>query len=293
MSGNNPERHNHGGVEHLFKELRKPTKFERFNLLVADVATYNNDYCFIDPKDKSSYDSNEITQAQKLQGLDIMIRNYHALRETGLGITISGNDDPGDSKASIVLRNGDQFSEFLTYVTEKKTGSRTRTSIGYVLNSLLGEIEDDLDATPEPSDEIQEKIMNLEKASEQFSEFYFAEAELLAGYVKYTKQGILPEFLLAKRAGLLNDTMLGESAPGEWHFELGRKKLALRWIDAFEILEIIKQNPNATDLYNEVFLALLLGAQEAKKELLSEHIERGVGEILDCVLEGLDTISQS
>jgi hypothetical protein len=229
----------------------------------------------------------------------ISIKHKNTLESVGLTIeSVSGKNDVVLFKEGEMLGNGEirlnivdkkRFSGFLEalskeQVQEQELGVNLETLVGIFCN----QIRDNCDFQ-NMSDEVLTLLSMAGKVVTEFQRLGLENkenVERLSLYVDHINKRDLKEYLFVQKKGLFS--LPGTFGPADWQIDTTLEGFADKWEDALQTLEMIKDNPNAFELYINLRSHLNNCLELAKKDLDEKKYRRDSGEKTK-ILKGVES----
>lgn len=251
------------------KIIVSPTNF---NALFTDIKRFNNQFSMgsimasflLNRFENHGEEIRTDEETQKLTAGGISLIHSDVLDKTGLKVeSVSGKTSrfygpegttgSGELRVNVVDRG--RFVNFLQAINPQITReSELGQNLQSLSNILAQQIFDHYDLK-EPSDEALQLLGSLEAISREYKRLEIPGVDRLETYLAHSKKGDLREFLLVEQGGLLSEP--GKNfGPADWQIDAGPDFLEERWNRALAVLQMARENPNARDLYNELYAHL-------------------------------------
>ena len=282
----------------------------QFNALFTDIARFNSRFSM--PSIMSSLfvslirDQEEPTkldeQTQQLTAAGIGLIHHDVLDKSGLEIepvsgkrgrlyTRTGQIDAGEIRINI--REGRRFLGFLQAIVSQTIADNLdmRGNLENLSGVLAQQIFDHYDLR-EPSNEALQLLGSLEGIVGEYKRLGISSGDRLETYLTHSKKGDLREFLLVEQRGLLSEP--GKYfGPADWQKDVSPEYLARRWNEALEALTMARDNPNAQDLYRQLFDHLSMCLRLASEDLEKPPRDEGHKEYKDKLKPVLQEVKQA
>jgi hypothetical protein len=243
--------------------------FQDFNSLFTDIGRFNSQFSMgslmfsnirnqIKENEDETVRTDEKTQQLTASGIGLIHEDI--LKRTGLdiepvsgkaGVLIGFEGKTGVGEMRINIGNRENFVNFLNKVNPKETkSSEFGNNLKKLSEILAQQIYDHYDLE-NPSDEALHLLSSLDKIIGEYKRLGVP-VERLESYLVHARQGDLREFIQIEKKSLLAEP--GKSfGPADWQKDASPDFLRSRWNDAIETLRKVRENPNAQDLYNQLF----------------------------------------
>ncbi len=250
-------------------------KLASVNHLFADISRYNDQFSLgsmmarqifslsgiegEEPKTSKGLRNEEEYQQMTASALGVIHKG--TLATLGLSLEpVSGKkatmfslgEKAGEGEMRINVSNRNRFNSFLGVLTPElveETG--LKPSLESLSGVLAQQIFDHYNLR-NPGDEMLELFGGLGNIVDQYKRLGMSDAvESLGAYLVHARQGDLREFVSIERNGLLSEP--GKYfGPADWQKDSSPEGLEDSWNNALAILEAVKSNPKARELYEKL-----------------------------------------
>ena len=228
-----------------------------------------------------------ITQASTLEALGLSLEPISGKR----GMFVSskeGTTELGEMRLNVVDR--EKFTAFLATLSPKQIAEgKTSAHLAEFMKILEKQVGDQYD-WDNPPDEALELVGGLEHIVGEYERLGLGEQRAVVGLkagLHHAHEGTLREYLLVSNKTLFKEP--GEGfGPADWQRDTTEEQLTKKWHEALEVLEAVKQNQKASELYAQLrdhLRKCVDSAVEDLKELPEKEYSRGRKESLGKVLE--------
>ncbi len=200
-------------------------------------------------------------------------------------------------KSSQLRINIVDHQQFINYLQSLDPESITPTQIEGLtktITSLQAQLEQQY--TLEKPDSRATELMSdlkgivdaIEKLDPQHKNGLAEAAKDFSKYLELASKKYLKEYLLVERSGLLAEIGGDNFGPSKWHTDTTEESYLKHWRDALDILNQVKRNTNAADLYIQLSTHLSQSADYARQQLSEALKSRPDDETVKNKLAALD-----
>lgn len=248
-------------VNHLFVDISKfNQQFSMGSMLFGLIMGLSG----IEGEDAPRRPGSDLERAeedQKMSASAIALIHRDTLNKIGLSLepvagktaTLMGRgEQAGSGEMRINVADRGKFTGFLSALEPEQVEI---TGLKPNLESLSGvlaqQVFDHYDLK-QPSDEMLELFGGLGGIVNQYQRLGMAKAvEGLETYLDHARKGDLREFVAVERAGLMSEP--GKYfGPADWQKDATPEFLAHHWSEATHILRMVRSNPKAQGLYEQL-----------------------------------------
>ncbi|MBI2049521.1 hypothetical protein HYT32_01240 [Candidatus Roizmanbacteria bacterium] len=272
-------------------ETEQSSRVRQFNELFGDIITFNKRFSTagilgrlvteIDSRTEAGESSgNRVVGLSKIGGEEEQLRTasgislMHKPILDSLGISI----EPVSGKYGSFYKDGEKvgIGELRVNITERSKylsflerldnpDLQTKENLQSLANILAQQIYDNYNLE-KPSDEALQLLGSLGKIIDQYRRLNIVGTERLETYLVHSRKKDLKEYIIIEQAGLLHEP--GKYfGPADWQKNASPDYLRKRWGDAIKVLEMVRVNPNAKGLYDQLYSHLKNCLDIASKDL--------------------------
>jgi len=263
---------------------------QEFNELFADIKKYNGQFSIgtmmvqalkSSVEDQGGQNTHgEVLKSfskdqQHMTASGISVMNEATLNKLGLSLEpvsggstmYSGGEEASEGEMRFNVADRNQFLAFLGGLEQEHAAN---TEVRQNLQNLAGVLSRQLSGhydLEKPQEEMLELFGNLDGIIEQYKRLGLDDyASKLATYLGHARNGCLREFIEIER-----DQLLGEPrksfGPADWQRDMGVSGVSEHWDKALDVLERLKSNPRAQELYDQLRGHLTMSLQTARESL--------------------------
>lgn len=283
-------------VNHLFTDIsRYNDKFSLGSMMARQI------FSTFEPKNEESQVIKSLRDEEEHQQMTASaLAAIHKDTLAGIGLSlepVSGKKATmigpegaaGEGEMRVNVANRNKFTSFLGALTpELVETTGIKPNLEDLSGILKAQVLDHYDLK-KPTDEMLELFGGLGNIVDQYKRLKMAKTvEGLDLYLQHARQGDLREFVAIEKNGLFSEP--GKFfGPADWQKDSASPQwLENRWNNALALLQTVKNNPNAQELYSKLQKHLLgcINIARTDKKSFSYYPEN-TGRELEKVLESV------
>ncbi|MCL4354001.1 hypothetical protein M1349_00830 [Patescibacteria group bacterium] len=204
------------------------------------------------------------------------------------GITLENHylRDFGSFDLQIRIVEPEKTVEFLRTIDDA-SDKDTKKSMIFLMQSIFEQIDYEYGKKNGPNDETIGLTLGLDSFIQEFTRLSIP-TEGMEDYLRHAKSQTLKEYVLVIKSGILIEPEGKGNTPSDWHLSFNPDVLAKTWAHAFDVLDKIKENDLAGELFDDVLICLELSIESALRDTRQHEGEK---ETLDVLLIVKDVLS--
>jgi len=199
---------------------------------------------------------------QQINAFFLISKHKNTLEKIGLsleptteGVSISMMRDGGKANQVQLMINIANKDHFITFLSELKPSQMESTGLKHNLEKIIPMLSQQILRNYDlvaPKQEVMELFSGMKKIIEEYKRLEMREFILeLEEYYEYGTKGALREFVAIKQKGFFSPP--GKFfGPADWQIDSSPDMLEKRWHEATFILNKIKENPKAIELFEKL-----------------------------------------
>jgi hypothetical protein len=232
---------------------------------------------------------------QQAESFIVAAKHKQLLNDIGLTLEpVSGKsneimalgESAGAGEMRINISDKDRFVSFLGAIKPEQIDEvKLRTTLETIPSILSNQILDAYDLQA-PGETAMQLFSSMDTIVTEYKRLGMGDAvSRLETYLIYGKQGDLREYISIEKQGLFAEPGI-TFGPATWQTDMLPQMLEDKWRDAFQVLEMLRQNPNGKNLYSALRDQLIRCADFA----LTEQQTRGVSRFAPAVRTHITSI---
>ncbi len=208
------------------------------------------------------------------------------MEKVGLGLRTSPDVKKERLSLQIRVMEPEKTVKFLKTVDDNPD-MQTQLSMALLIRSIFAQINEEFNKRNGPSVQSAGLILDMKGFINEFTRMSVKTDVIydIETYLNHARSFTFKECIAVINSGILAKPKKTRSAPGEWHSSMSTIEHAKAWGKAFDVLDIVKENPLAGELYGNVLSSLELGVEDALEKVRNPGSVQGTLLIAKRLLE--------